>query len=291
MKIIPEKLYRRIRYRKGHGVHSPFAFNFITNVIEEKLPYYVFEDIEKQRAELLSNKEIIEFISAKGNAKRKTVAAITSQETQSDKYGALLFRLVNFLQCKSALQIGASTGVMTLYLASPRKDMQCIVLEDREELVSIVRKLCSSLQLNNVSVKTGEYLNSLDEVLKEHDYFDMVFVNTIRNPELTRHILERQIKTKLLIVDNIRKDKKSKALWQMIKDNPHARITIDLYHLGIALFEEKFYKKHYKAHFDNGKRQLKKQDLYKVGRQRLNFFNWRKKNSKKQHPLRNIRNH
>ncbi|MDR0230998.1 MAG: hypothetical protein LBI82_02645 [Dysgonamonadaceae bacterium] len=291
MKIIPEKLYRRIRYRKGHGVHSPFAFNFITNVIEEKLPYYVFEDIEKQRAQLLSNKEIIEFISAKGNAKRKTVAAVTSQETQSDKYGALLFRLVNFLQCKSALQIGASTGVMTLYLASSRKDMQCVVLEDREELVSIVRKLCSSLQLNNVSVKKGEYLSSLDEVLKEHDYFDMVFVNTIRNPELTRHILERQIKTKLLIVDNIRKDKKSKALWQMIKDNPHARITIDLYHLGIALFEEKFYKKHYKAHFDNGKRQLKKQDLYKVGRQRLNFFNWRKKNNKKQHSLRNIRNH
>jgi len=291
MKIVPEKLYRKIRYRKGYGVHSPFAFNFITNVIEEKLPYYIFADIEKQRVELLACKEMVEFVSPKGNLKKKTVAEITSQETQSNKYGALLFRLVNFLQCKSVLQIGASTGIMSLYLASPRKDMQCVVLEDRTALVPVIRKLCSSLHINNVSVETGEYLSSLEKVLKEHDYFDLVFINTIRNPELTRHILERQIKTKLLVVDNIRKDKKSKALWQMVEDNPHAKITIDLYYLGIALFEEKFYKKHYKAHFDNGKRQFQKQSLYKIGRQRLNFFNWRKKNSQKRHSSGSIRNH
>ena len=291
MKIVPEKLYRKIRYRKGYGVHSPFAFNFITNVIEEKLPYYIFEDIEKQRAELLTCKDIIEFVSPKGNFKKKTIAEITSQETQSDKYGALLFRLVNFLQCRSVLQIGASTGIMSLYLASSRKDMSCVVLEDRTELVPIVRKLCSSLHINNVSVETGEYLNSLEKILKEYDYFDLVFINTIRNPELTKHILERQIKTKLLIVDNIRKDKKSKALWQMVEDNPYAKITIDLYYLGIALFEEKFYKKHYKAHFDNGKGQFQKQSLHKIGRQRLNFFNWRKKNSQKRRSIRSIRNH
>ncbi len=291
MKIIPEKLYRKIRYRKGHGVHSPFAFNFITNVIEEKLPYYVFNDIEKQREELLACKDTVEFSTPKGNLKKKTVAEITSRETQSDKYGALLFRLVNFLQCKSVLQISASTGVMTLYLASSRKDMECVVLEDRAELVPVVEKQCNTLHIDNVSLKTGDYLSSLEKVLKEHDYFDLVFVNTIRNPELTRSILERQIKTRLLIVDNIRKDKKSKALWQMVMDNTHARITIDLYYLGIALFEEKFYKKHYKAHFDNGKRQFQKQSLYKIGRQRLNFFNWRKKDKQKQHSPGSIRNH
>ena len=291
MKIIPEKLYRRIRYRKGHGVHSPFAYNFITNVIEEKLPYYIFEDIEKQRAELLACKDIIEFVSPKSSIKKKTIAEITSRETQSDKYGALLFRLVNFLQSKTVLQIGASTGIMSLYLASPRKDMQCIVLEDRAELVPVIKKQCSSLHINNVLIKTGEYLNSLEKILHKYDYFDVVFINTIRNPELTRKILEKQIKTKLLIVDNIRKDKKSKALWQMVMDNPHARITIDLYYLGIALFEEKFYKKHYKAHFDNGKKQLTKQNLYKIGRQRLNFFNWRKKDTQMRHSSGGLRNH
>jgi len=282
MKIVPERLYRKIRHRKGYGVHSPFAYNFITNIIGEKLPYYIFDNIEKQREELLKCKDTVEFLSPKANVKKKTIAEITSRETQSDKYGALLFRLVNFLQCKSVLQIGASTGVMTLYMASPRKDMKCIILEDRTALIPVIQKQCNSLNLNNVDIKQGGYMNSLDEVLKTQDYFDLIFLNTASNPELTKNILEKHIKTRLWVVDGIRTNKKTKVLWQMVTDNPRAKITIDLYYLGIALFEEKFYKKHYKAHFDNGKRQFKKPDLYKIGRQRLNFFNWRKKNRKKQ---------
>ena len=54
MRIIPKAntlrkgilLYRGIRYRKGFGVHSPFVFNLITKVIEERCQYYSFYDIE-----------------------------------------------------------------------------------------------------------------------------------------------------------------------------------------------------------------------------------------------------
>ena len=258
MKIIPERLYRKIRYRKGYGVHSPFAYNFIVNIIEEKLPYYVFEDIEKRRTELLNNKDTVEFSSQKGVIKKKTVAEITLKETQSGKYGALLFRLVNFMQSKHILQVGASTGIMTLYMASVRKDMQCIVLEERKELVPIVQEQCDALSLNHVKVEQGEYLNLIENVLKKQDYFDLIFLNTARNPELTHKILSKHICTRFLVVDGIYRDKKTKVLWESVKNNPHAKITIDLYYLGIALFDGKFYKKHYKVHFDNGKGQFQK---------------------------------
>ncbi len=35
------------RHRHGHGVHSPFLFDLIVNVIEEKWPYYCYEEIER----------------------------------------------------------------------------------------------------------------------------------------------------------------------------------------------------------------------------------------------------
>ena len=39
---IPPRL-SRFRYRCGYGVHSPFAFSLITDVIYEKMPYYAYD--------------------------------------------------------------------------------------------------------------------------------------------------------------------------------------------------------------------------------------------------------
>lgn len=37
---------RRIRCRKGYGVHSPFAFDFVTNVIYNTEKYYAYEEMD-----------------------------------------------------------------------------------------------------------------------------------------------------------------------------------------------------------------------------------------------------
>lgn len=38
---------KRFRKRCGYGVHSPFAFNFITGVVFEKGHYYAFKDLDR----------------------------------------------------------------------------------------------------------------------------------------------------------------------------------------------------------------------------------------------------
>lgn len=39
---------RRIRHRCGYGVHSPFAFKFITEVLYMNLPYYAYDELDKK---------------------------------------------------------------------------------------------------------------------------------------------------------------------------------------------------------------------------------------------------
>ena len=43
----------RYRHSKGFGVHSPFAFRFITEVLGERCPYYDFERLKSPHQRLL----------------------------------------------------------------------------------------------------------------------------------------------------------------------------------------------------------------------------------------------
>ena len=39
----------RFRYRCGYGVHSPFAFSLITDVIYEYTPYYAYHALQEEQ--------------------------------------------------------------------------------------------------------------------------------------------------------------------------------------------------------------------------------------------------
>ena len=75
------KNFRKIRHRKGFGVHSPFAYNLITKVIEETYSYYAYQQIEEVWHTRVCNQ-----LTQDDFQRRKPV---------SEKYGRLLFRMVN----------------------------------------------------------------------------------------------------------------------------------------------------------------------------------------------------
>ena len=47
----------RFRYRCGYGVHSPFAFSLITDVIYEKMPYYAYSSLKKEQKKMIRERE------------------------------------------------------------------------------------------------------------------------------------------------------------------------------------------------------------------------------------------
>ena len=135
-------LYRGIRYRKGFGVHSPFVFNLITKVIEEKCSYYSFYDIELLRKQLLFREGEITYPDRQNKGKRKTrsIGEIVKRESIRPKHGALLFRLTNYFKSKNILQIGTTMGLSTLYLTSYATGLRCIALENVPEFATIARQ-------------------------------------------------------------------------------------------------------------------------------------------------------
>lgn len=78
----------RFRHRCGYGVHSPFAFNLITDVIYEKRAYYAYIDLK--------------------NRVRQAEGEGVPVKTGS-KVNKLLFRLVNRMQPQTVIELGHRT--------------------------------------------------------------------------------------------------------------------------------------------------------------------------------------
>jgi predicted O-methyltransferase YrrM len=253
----PVKLYRKLRFSKGYGVHSPFVFNLIDKVIEEKAGYYVFDEIERFRIE------------------RDDGDMAAGAEIQHRNYGALLFRLVRYFNCSNVLQIGASTGVMSLYLASAYSGCKCYVLDGNPDLTYDAGRFAAGKGIDNLHFIEGDYSLALDGFRDIIPKFDMIFVNCDGNEARTHEAISRAAgfisENTVLIIDGISRNKGMKRLWESMENMPGARVRLDLYALGIVLFTGKLNKQSYKIYFDYGK----KRNLYRKGRRRTYFARWR----------------
>ncbi len=96
----------RFRYRCGYGVHSPFAFSLITDVIYEKMPYYAYDSLKKEQKKLVRERGY-------------------SKGTQ--KVNRFLFRLVNKVQPATIVEVGCPS-VASLYLQSAKPSAEYLLL-------------------------------------------------------------------------------------------------------------------------------------------------------------------
>ena len=50
------------RHTGGHGIHSPYLFEWVRMVMHDKNAYYAWKDIEAVRAEMLHDEREINFV-------------------------------------------------------------------------------------------------------------------------------------------------------------------------------------------------------------------------------------
>lgn len=248
-------LYRCIRYRKGFGVHSPFVFNLITKVIEEKYPYYSFYDIELIRKELLFREEKITYSDRqnKGLRKNRAIAEIVKREGIKPKHGALLFRLTNYFKSKNILQIGTSMGLSTLYLTSYAKGLKCIALENVPEFATIAEKALSKGGRNPIDLRIGSYNELVPKAVKDFDRLDFVYFNTLHEQQnnlwLFKECMKQAHNDTVFVFEGINANQTMRDLWKEICACPEVTVSLDLYSLGIILFNKRLHKRDYIVYF------------------------------------------
>ena len=215
------RILYKVRHHKGHGIHSPFVFNFITKVIEEKSPYYAYNDIR-------------EFL-------------ISSPETTfaESKFERLIFKSVNYFNAKKILELGAGNGINTLYLTVASKQCTCICVETNSEKRNTADLLYQ---------RWGHNITISDDLFPKIDStVDCILVN-LRNYDvdsnsLVEYLLSCIDKNSFIIVDGIRTNRKHQMLWKRLIGCDEVIVSMDLFHVGILFFNPKYYKRNFKLSY------------------------------------------
>ena len=145
---------------KGHGVHSPFVFDFINKVLTDQKKYPCYSEIEKCRKALLSNSEWIEVEdfgagSSLLASNRRKVNAIARSSVKPRKYGQLLFRMIQNYQPSCILELGTSLGITSSYPSQGNQLAKFYTCEGASKIATIAQQTFDSMGLDNIEIIEG----------------------------------------------------------------------------------------------------------------------------------------
>src|ERR1700754_634556 len=108
---------------KGHGIHSPFVFDFILNVLNDRVAYPDYAAVEGLRRRLRGDGTLLEIEdlgagSAWKAPRQRSVGDITRRAAKPAKLGQLLYRVARYYRPVRVVELGTSLGFSTAYLAA-----------------------------------------------------------------------------------------------------------------------------------------------------------------------------
>jgi predicted O-methyltransferase YrrM len=241
---------RQAKHLRGHGIHSPFAFDLQTNVIEEKYPYYCYGKIEAQREKLLADKrKIFATDYGTGKSRERKISEIAKKSLKNAKQAQLIFRIANAAHPCSIVELGASLGISTAYLASIDRRKPCFALEGCPQTAEIARNVWKKCNVEHINLRIGNIDDTLPELLNEIETLGFVFFDANHTREATlryfRLCLPKVNAQTVFVFDDIHHSREMEEAWAEIIANEKVRVSFDLFAMGVVYFNPELQKQDY----------------------------------------------
>lgn len=107
---------RRLRYCRGFGVQSPWAYSFIRYVVNEHYPYYAYDELERR---------------------------YEGEHPKRRKVARLYFRMANHVQSPKVVDFNAPSPIYSSYIASGCHKSEIVSIADNFADADIARAIAS----------------------------------------------------------------------------------------------------------------------------------------------------
>lgn len=228
----------------AHGVHSPFVFHLVQKCFYDKTNYSEYSVLEKYRNSLLQNKNTIvvtDFGAGSRIFKSNTrpINEIAKNAGISKERAKLLFRIVNYFQPKTILEIGTSLGLATSALAL--NDFSAVTtLEGCPNTMKQCQLQLQKFNINNVTCIITEFSKQLTTYNLQPTTYNLIYFDGNHSKKATLEYFELLLPTidneTVWIFDDIHWSQEMEEAWELIKKHPKVTVTVDTFQWGIVFF-------------------------------------------------------
>ena len=240
--------------KNEHAVHSPFVFNLITKCFYDRKPKPEYRVLNNYRKSLLVNINTIEVTDFGAGSKvfksnTRAIAQIVKTVGITSKRAELLFRITNYFQSESILEIGTSLGLASSAMALGNKNAKLTTLEGCPETAKIAQNQFQEFELTNITSVVTPFESYLNNLELETSKFKLIYFDGNHSKKATLDYFEKLIPTitneTVWIFDDIHWSADMAEAWKFIKKHPKVTVTIDTFQWGLVFFRREQPKEHF----------------------------------------------
>ncbi len=243
--------------RKGFGIHSPFVFRLVAEVIHSagsrKCPEHLLRWYRNIRRDKTRMEAGVSGAGSKTGLKGQvSVGGVIGRSSVSLKHACMLYRIVDEFRPAEILELGGGMGVSTLFLAAGNPGAVVHSVESEEFRSAFVRKEAEKLGMENVRFHHDHFQNFLERYTRPESPW-LTFIDGDHRKEALlenfRSLKKLADADSIFIFDDIRWSDETYRAWKEIIRDPEVSISVDLFFMGLIFFREGIAKQDFKVHF------------------------------------------
>jgi predicted O-methyltransferase YrrM len=233
-------------HRKGHGIHSPFMFRLVSEVISGKKEVRPPMEVISWHDELLRDKRKIatgNFGAGSHSGKRKVrkISHVARHAGVNKKHGRLLYRLASWLQPAEILELGTGIGISTAYLRTGAPGTRMISVEGEKEKSEFAAREFRRNGFGETDFVNSDFESALkDYHLRGHPWIvfldgDHSYASTMKYYRILSALAGHDT---VMIFHDIHWSAGMQKAWKEIRKDNDSVLTLDLFFVGLIFFRE-----------------------------------------------------
>ena len=245
----------RARHSNGHGIHSPFVFELVSEILFDSVNYPEYDQMNRIRKKFKNMDEKLT-LKGYGAGSRKfsdynrKVSELVKIAAVKPKFQRMLYRMAKHYQPERILELGTSLGMGTLAFYYGYPSASIITVEAEPELSKFAENFFNGFGKTRIQVIQGTFEEKLPGILGGFSVPGLVFIDGDHSYEPVMRYF-REIKTRMqqgiIILDDINWSRNMRKAWKAIQ--AESDVTIDLFYVGIVIVRRQITPGHYRVRF------------------------------------------